>query len=262
MFSLLTLGLMVVLLSLVVPTSPASAETSEVGCTQTSNEPFTFSCTLMANNYSSFYDEPTDLVSPLQDPDKDPLYITDIGHRTYTNPDYDGPPIAASNVSSNTDDAYPEYDGQYATLFIFPDVTENFQFNVTYSNGTDALVIVDVIPYVPPAQGKVVKTKRKGFIRACVPGKPKNDKAYVILFGNQSEPEPDDKANIAAGTCKRLRVHRKEIYYVMFVRRTGEFVQEGTVKGIKLPKGDPGIPDDGQLTPTGKRATPKWRSLI
>lgn len=124
------------------------------------------------------------------------------------------------------------------SLWINSDWTDDFSFTYTDCNFASHTVMVHVIPYVPPASPTVKKAAQKGYLKAKEPSVANNGVKIVLLYGTFRNPSPDCYTVVKPAIWKKFRVHRKNVDWIAYTYATGEYVDEGKVKNVRLPKGD------------------------
>ncbi len=123
------------------------------------------------------------------------------------------------------------FDGQ---VFISSYENKTASFDITYyacdfDYLTPATLTINVTK-IPEVKAK--KLKKPGKVKFTNPG----SKKVVVLYGDRREDQPDGQVGVAPMKSETVKVIRKKLFYIAFVRRTGSFAGQGFVKNIKLPK--------------------------
>lgn len=98
---------------------------------------------------------------------------------------------------------------------------------------------VAVTPHDTPTPVKptVTKLHRKGMLKVCEPSAKKRGGDIVMAYGSFKQESADGVITVYAGTCKKIKVKRHKIDYIVVSAFKAEMmVEHGIVRGIKLPK--------------------------
>lgn len=246
----------------VVSTTEAHAEEFSPNCVPTTvaDQAYSYKCTLYRGWYADLLAVDTNILP--DNPDKEPLHITDFTQAKYTgSPDAPLPQVYLSQ-GSNADNTGSYY---YAGIGIDPAVVDQFDFYAELSNGFSAYVVVDTVenptPEQPPATTPrkpiVKKSKLYDTFRVCIQ---RSGEALTVLYGNNKAPTPDAQVyNLKPGSCTNLSAFgRKRVYWLSFRQSDYMFAGEGYLS-VKQRKHHKSASQRSQISQHGKNI---WRNRV